>query len=273
MYSASFLISEVKQKENDMKNGLSNEIPQIESEGNKISVVTGKFALRVEEGTEGAIARELTKGDNQGKEVHELLYPSLTGLLSSGEIRELPFGLSCEVTVTNEDESYTVQFSSDSKYFTALVTRLPNIDRSIPVSLSLVPHKTKTTKSGNPVIMLLVTQNNKRVDDYYVKWSKDEAGKNIATHLHGLPEVKKTRQGWDFSDQEDFYLGQFERYFSGDSETYTMPDADATADAPKDPVYNTVDTRPPPVDEAAGDPPVDNGALVDPSEGPDNLPF
>ena len=253
---------------------LSNEVPKLESDGRKLTIVNGKFALRVEEGTEGALPRALTKGENKGKEVFELLYPTLTGFITSGEIRELTFGLSCEVTVTDGDEAYTVQFSSDSKHFAALATHLPNIDRSIPVSLSLVEHKTKRTSTGKPVVMLWVTQNNKRVEDRYVKWAKDENGKKVATHLHGLPDVKKNRQGWDFSDQESFYLEEFEKYFMGDGETYTMPDADATADAPKDPVYNMVDTRPPPVDEAAGDPPVDNGALVDPEDEPDGpLPF
>ena len=217
-----------------MKNGLSNEIPEIESEVRTITIVNGKFALRVNEGTEGAITRPLTKGDNKGKDVHELLYPSLTGLLASGEIRELPFGLSSEITIMVGDDAYVVQFSADSKHFTSLATHLPNIDRTIPVSLTLVKHKTKTTSTGNPVIMLWVTQNNKRVDDYYVKWSKDEAGKNIPTHLHGLPEVKKTRQGWDFSDQENFYLDEFEKYFAGGAVGTQVDDGEPDMGTPVD---------------------------------------
>ena len=249
-----------------MQNGLSHEIPQIESEVRKLTIVNGQFALRCHEGTEGAIARALTKGDNLGKEVHELLYPSLTGFISSGEIRKLPFGLSCEVTIMVGDEAYVVQFSSDSAHFAALATHLPNIDRRTPVSLTLVKHQTKTTSTGNPVIMLWVTQNNKRVEDYYVKWSKDEAGKNIPTHLHGLPEVKKTRQGWDFSDQENFYLEEFERYFTGgdQAETYTKPPAGESCKAPGIPVYNMGA----PVDDGEPDmsDPMDDGE-------PTELPF
>ena len=249
---------------------LSNEIPKLESEGRKLSIVKGKFALRVEEGTEGAIPRALTKGENEGNEVFELLYPTLTGFITSGEIRELQYGLSCEVTITDEGEAYVVQFNSDSQHFTNLAARLPNIDRSIPVSLSLVQHKTKRTKAGNPVIQLLVSQNNRRVNSFYVKWSKDEAGNNIATHLNGLPPVKHGRKGDDYSDCDNFYLDEFEKYFMG--EAYTIPDADATADAPKDPVYNMVDTRPPPVDEAAGDPPMTE-PLTEEEADSSGLPF
>jgi len=217
-----------------MKNGLSNEIPEIESEVSTLTVVNGQFALRVNEGTEGAIKRALTGGDNKGKEVHELLYPSLTGLLASGEIRELPFGLSSEITIMVGDKAYVVQFSANSKHFAALATRLPNIDRSIPVSLTLVKHKTKTTSKGTPVIMLWVTQDNKRVDDYYVKWSKDEAGKNIPTQLHGLPDVKQTRNGWDFSDQENFYLDEFEKYFAGGAVGTQVDDGEPDMGTPVD---------------------------------------
>ena len=257
-----------------MQNGLSQELPKNESEGRKLNVVRGKFALRVEEGAEGAEPRNLTRGDNEGKEVWELLYPSLTGTITSGQVKDLKYGPAPEIDIDCGGESYTVQFGWDDKMFSALVTRLPNIDRGIPVSLSLVPHKTKKTSKGNPVVNLFVTQNGKRVDDYYVKWSKDENKKNIATLLHGLPEVEEFHGVYDFKNRAKFYLGKFEKYFMGDGETYTMPDADATADAPKDPVYNMVDTRPPPVDEAAGDPPVDNGALVDPEDEPDGpLPF
>ena len=227
---------------------LSNEVPKLESEGRKLSIVNGKFALRVEEGTEGALPRNLTKGENEGKEVFELLYPTLEGILTSGEIRDLPFGPSPEVTITDGDEVYTAQFSWDSKHFAALASHLPNIDRSIPVSLSLVEHKTKRTAKGNPVIMLWVTQNGKRVDDYYGKWAKDEAGKRFATKLHGLPEVTQGRSGWDFKPQQEFYLDHFESYFAGEAST-------ERADAP--------------IPESANDePPVDDGGeLLD--EEPD----
>jgi len=217
-----------------MQNGLSNEIPKIESKVSKLTIVNGQFALRVNEGTEGAIKRALTEGDNKGKEVNELLYPSITGVLSSGEIRELPFGLSCEVTIRAGDEAYVVQFTANSKHFATFASHLPNIDRSIPVSLSLVKHKTKTTSKGTPVIMLWVTQDNKRVDDYYVKWSKDEAGKNIPTQLHGLPDVKQTRNGWDFSDQENFYLDEFEKYFAGGAVGTQVDDGEPDMGTPVD---------------------------------------
>jgi len=242
---------------------LSKEIPKTESAGTKLSIVHGQFALRVPEGTEDSVARELTKGPHAGEEVHELLYPTLEGMLSSGEVRELPYGLSCEVTIIDGDEVYTVQLSSDSKYFTALATRLPNINRNIPISLSLVEHKTKRTKKGDPVVMLMVIQDNKRIADHFVKWSKDEAGNNIATHLHGLPDVKKTRSGWDFADQIDFYLGRFEDYFKGEG----------SADQAAPPPPETAADEPPAVDPAAAEPGVVDGMLAEEDDGSDSLPF
>jgi len=261
-------------KEDIMQNGLSQELPKNESEGRKLNVVRGKFALRVEEGAEGAEPRNLTRGDNEGKEVWELLYPTLTGTITSGQVKDLTYGPAPEIDIDCGGESYTVQFGWDDKMFSALVTRLPNIDRGIPVSLSLVPHKTKKTSKGNPVVNLFVTQNGKRVDDYYVKWSKDENKKNIATLLHGLPEVEEFHGVYDFKNRAKFYLGVFEEYFKGDGEMYTMPDADTIDDAPKDPVYNTVDTKPPAVDPAAAEQGVVDRMLEDDEpDDSDNLPF
>ena len=203
--------------------GLSNTSP-VQGNRNILTIVGGQFAKRCEATVEGAVARKLTKGKNEGKEVYELRYSNLSGYIQSGVIRETTYGLSIDVVISDEDDTFYVEFSSDSSHFKALASRLPNIDRMEPVALSLVPHKTKTTSTGNPVISMYVSQNGNLVDDYYVSWTKDEAtGKFTAEHLNGLPDVKKTRKGYDFTDQDEFLLTAFETYFKTNTDQPPQP--------------------------------------------------
>ena len=57
-----------------------------------ITIFDGRLVQRVMEGTEGAISRELQKGDNAGKTVWEKTYSSVSGKITGGGIVVKEFG-------------------------------------------------------------------------------------------------------------------------------------------------------------------------------------
>ena len=191
--------------------GLKTEATVVSSNSTKLTIIGDSFRLRVDAGTPDAIARTLTKGKNEGKEIHELHYPAIEGFIVSGVITQSEYP-SAEMTLVDGEDSYTLQFPLESRKLFDLIKRLPNINTDRMVEIALVESK-KKSKTGNPMYNLQVTQDGKPVYDHYTKWSQDEAGKNVCTCLHGMPEAVHGRKGWSFDDQEEFLLVQFEDQF------------------------------------------------------------
>ena len=193
--------------------GLNNNTT--EQAGTKLSIVGGEFTIRVQQGTEGSVSRILTKGKNEGKEVWELRYKSLSNVrLIHGLYIESEYpGIDVIFRDADSGEDYTVNFPLDSGYLYDFIRGLPNIDTSKPFNVEMHESK-KKTKDGNPKYNLRVAQHGKLLSDYYVEWKKDAQGKNIPTQLHGIPSPTKDARGWNWRPVEDFLLEQFTKFFS-----------------------------------------------------------
>lgn len=213
--------------------GLSNETTEVIT-GTKLNIVGGKFTLRVNEGTEGAESRELTKGKNEGKTVWELKYSTLKANLVGGTIADGEYpGVDINLFDTMNGDSYTINFPLDSRYLYDFIKRLPMVDTSKEIDLQIHEGK-KKTRTGNPTYNLFVFQDDKPIKDYYVEWKKDAEGKNKATMLHGMPDAEKGIKGWSFEKQEEFLLGKFEEFFNTFTPSEQAPVAgdDLPADGP-----------------------------------------
>lgn len=203
--------------------GLHNNITPNTGGGSKLTIVGGKFTLRVDEGTPGANPRVLTKGKNEGKTVYEMKYPCLSGYIAGGRIVEGEYpGVDIDIIDYAANDSYTISFPLDSRYLFDFIRRLPNIDTSKEVSLELVEGK-KKTRTGNPTYNLHVVQFGKQLYDYYTEWKSGADGKPFAEHLHGIPAPTKGVKGWDFRDVEEFLLERFNEFFTD----YDAPEDDA----------------------------------------------
>ena len=216
---------------------LSNTTTNISSFGTTLTIVGGKFTMRVEKGTPGAEPRTLTKGKNEGMEVWELKYKSLSGFLVGAEIvkGEYP-GAEIRIADFRANDSYTIQFPLDSRYLYTFIKALPNIDTRKEVSLEIVQGK-KKTKQGNPTYRLHVVQDGKLVKDYYTEWKKDASGKNVCHCINGMPDAEHTVRGWNFQRQEDWLLERFEEFFADykaptqeDAGTVDIPDSEIPAE-------------------------------------------
>ncbi len=204
--------------------GLQQEIKSIEGNyGSTITIVGGKFTLRVEEGTKGAVPRKLTKGKNEGKEVWELHYPALSGMLVSVEVADSNFG-GKDGTITLKDfktgETFSIQTAADNGAFTNFLKSLPNIDTQKEVWLQMQPKKNgKLDANGNPLTDLRVLQDDHVVPNFYQEYDKQER-KYVS--INGMPDWEKTPKGWNHDEQDYFLWEKLEEF----NETFVAPTED-----------------------------------------------
>ena len=204
--------------------GLRQNITDI-SGGNSdiITIVGGKFTQRVEQGTKGAECRNLTQGKNEGKEVWELHFPALSGMLISVEITESNFG-GCDGTITlhdfKTDERFSIQTSADNGKFTDFLKCIPNIDTSKELVLEMHPKKGgKVDSNGNPITDLKVVQGGRVVPNYYQEWDNQAQKYNC---INGMPDWEKTPKGWNHDEQDYFLWEKCNEFF----ENYEAPTED-----------------------------------------------
>ena len=153
-----------------------------------IRVINGKLAIRVKEGTSGAIQRILTAGDNEGKVVYEQHYKFLEGKITKLSYEVKSFGAFIEIEV---DDKYVLSVPFKSSMKRNIVSQLPNVNFALPVKIMAFQDK-ETSKN-----VLLIHQN-----DVKVKFAHTKDNPN------GMPTpVEKVELGqkiWDYSAIEEF---------------------------------------------------------------------
>lgn len=154
--------------------------------GNKtyVSVVGGRLAIRVKEGTPGAIQR--TTKDN--KVVYEQQYQYLDGKITHISYDIKPFGAFINVEV---DGKYVLSVPFKSSMKRNVISQLPNIDFAKDIKVTAFQDKDKKKN------VILMYQDNEMVKFQHTK-----------ENPNGLPEpkevVKLGKKEWDFSEVEQF---------------------------------------------------------------------
>lgn len=151
------------------------------------TIVGGKFAKRVDAETPNAVARTLTKGKNEGNEVHELLYSELVGKIDQVKIEDKEWGQNINIVL---DDGDTLSLSLDSNIGNVFAKIIPNIETDLPVTL-----KTWMDDEGKTAFTIMQK-------DQYLKWAFTR------DYPNGMPQaVEKTVAGktkWDFDEQKEF---------------------------------------------------------------------
>lgn len=113
--------------------------------GKYITILGGKFCVRVEKGTPGAVERV----NKQGKTVHEVFYDSFTGKLVNIRKRESQYGPQWEFDFKDGGSVYTLQLSFSNSYATNFLKILPNVnlDKEMKVQPSQKIEDGKTKSS------------------------------------------------------------------------------------------------------------------------------
>ena len=159
-------------------------------------IYKGKWTTGVPEGTEGAASR-INKND---KEVWELATSQIDNeKFTSLTLRQAPFGQVYEVGMVdvNTGEERKITFSVSDQHLMTLCKMIPNINMDEPVDLILALDKERTAKAGKDRFGLLCKQGGAWIKHH---WKRAN-----------LPEAKETRKGLDFTEQEDFLLGELEK--------------------------------------------------------------
>lgn len=100
-----------------------------------LSIVGGKFAKRVNEGTEGAIEREI-EYENKKRMVWEIHYSSLEAMIDSVELKEgEKFGDQLQINMSYVDDRFTVTLPLQSREGKAFMMCLPNLKLKEVVTL------------------------------------------------------------------------------------------------------------------------------------------
>ena len=105
-----------------------------------VSIVKGKFTIRLPEGADdpNAVERTLEKGANAGKVVKELQYTGIEGTIERCYVDESEFGANfITELIDDENARFKLQIPLDSQFFGQYAKRMPNIDASKPLFLGL----------------------------------------------------------------------------------------------------------------------------------------
>jgi len=173
-----------------------------------VTIVRGKFTIRLPEGVEDekAVERTLEKGANAGKVIKELQYTGIEGTIKGTFVDESEWGTNYITELEDDTGSrFKVQIPVDSQFFGQYAKRMPNIDKTQPLFLGLGYDRERERH------FLFIKQNGTNVP---MKFTKDSP--------NGMPSpTKKTVKGkevWDWEEQENFLYEiamDFSSYESG----------------------------------------------------------
>jgi len=168
-----------------------------------ILATDGKFHQKVEEGTEGAVKREIK--DKTTNEVvdtkFELLHDSVKGIITEVTIIEGKYGKNLQITIDTEVISLGVKtnFGED------MLKKLPSIDLSKEVTLtpySFIPKGETERKKG-----ITVYQGGVKIGTAYfdIETKKTLKGCPEPVDNDGVPLPRKGEKGYDSTDWETYF--------------------------------------------------------------------
>lgn len=164
--------------------------------GKYITILNGKFAVRVPEGTAGAIQRV----NKLGNTVYEKFYDSFTAKLVNIRTRDSQYGKNWEFDFRDEGEVWTLQLSYSNSFAKNLLKILPNAD--VTKEMKLQP--AQKVEDGKTKSSLFVSQDGVTLKHAHTR-----------TNPNGMPEMKevmvKGQKVLDDTDQVEFLRAMVER--------------------------------------------------------------
>ena len=154
-----------------------------------LSISNGKIVRQVKEKEEKSVSRV----NKMGREVYELFYDSITGLIKNVTTRESEYGKSWVVNIESESKMYKLEFNYSSGYANTFLKALPNVSFGSIVTLS-----PKLIIDGDKKkSVLFISQEGKGLKHFFTK-----------DNPNGLPDLKKIKikgkESWDDSDRMEF---------------------------------------------------------------------
>jgi hypothetical protein len=159
--------------------------------GKYVSIVGGRFCIRVPEGSEGAV----TRVNKLGKTVHEKYYDNFTGRLVGLKTTDGgTYGKQWEFSFQDAGEVYKLQLGYTNSFAKNIIKMLPNADLTKEMKIS---PSTKVEADGTKKSSIFINQDGKALKHAYTKDAPN-----------GLPQMTqvmvKGTLVWDDTDQMVF---------------------------------------------------------------------
>ena len=158
-------------------------------DGNFVTILGGRFCIRVPEGTPGAVTRK----NKVGKTVHEIFHDSFTGKLIGIKVQDGEYGKSWIFSFRDSGEVYHLQLSYSNSFATALLKMLPNVDLTKEFKVSPSTKEVDGQKKSS----LFINQSGVSVKHAFTR-----------EHPNGMPDMEqvtvKGQQVWDDTKRIEF---------------------------------------------------------------------
>jgi hypothetical protein len=156
-----------------------------------LSVANGKIIRQHQNAIEGKTTARVNK---LGKTVHEQKFDSIDGTMTSLTVKyHQEYGKQYTLTIQDGDDKFLINIQRSSRYATALVKALPNVDLTKPVPWQMPDKK----KPGKDISGITLWQDGVKILPAYTKEAPN-----------GLPEMKKVKvkgkDTWDSFEMEEF---------------------------------------------------------------------
>lgn len=206
--------------------------------GKYISIVGGRFCIRVAEGSEGAVSRV----NKIGKTVHEKYYDNFTGKLVGIKTTDGgTYGKQWVFSFQDAGEIYNLQLGYTNSFAKNIIKMLPNADLSKEMKVS---PSTKVEPDGTKKSSIFINQDGKALKHAYTR--------EVPNGLPPMTQVTvKGTLVWDDTDQMVFLEKMVNEKI--------IPKLGGVATVVERPVKDSLDTA---VEELQA------GAEVDPNEIP-----
>lgn len=160
---------------------------QNKTRGTYFTILDGKFSVKVDEGTEGAVTRE----NKEGNIVHEVYHDSFEGFLTKIDTKDGNYGKSWIFTFCDDlGEFYNLQLNYSNSFAVAFLKMLPNIDLSKKMELT----PSSKMVDGKKVNSLFVKQGGVNIKHAYTR-----------ENPNGMPDLEqkivKGQKVWDDTDR------------------------------------------------------------------------
>jgi hypothetical protein len=154
-----------------------------------LSISNGKLVRQVKEKAENSVSRI----NKVGREVHEIFYDSLQGVIKSVGTKESDYGKFFVVKVDSNGVTYQLEFNYSGGYAATFLKALPNADLSREVVLS----PKLIVEGDKKKSVLFIAQDGKGLKFYFTKDTPN-----------GMPDLQKIKvkgkDTWDDSERMEF---------------------------------------------------------------------
>jgi hypothetical protein len=154
-----------------------------------LSITDGAIRERSTEGTIGVAKRVVEMSDGTVKTFWEQVYSSISGRITKMYYAtHKVYGTKLNVELTDEGKKYILQFGDSSRYYTDLLSKLPNLD--LEEDVTFTPYKIARDNGEGENIGLSVIQGDEKIPSYFKTSSQSPDGTWKSAYRHGYPIYK-----------------------------------------------------------------------------------